>query len=230
MLKLVKDTTVARFERSWKATALVGTVLPLSVILLDGATRAGYSPYRHGVSQLTSGESAWLERGTYVLCGVLVAVFATGLRRRITGAPGGLWGPLLIGAMGAGLVIAGIFPTDPALGYPPGQPAVVTASGRLHQVGGSLLFTGLIGAGFVLAGYFRHLGRRKWRTYSMATGATVTMTAVAAGVLYRLTTTGKVDGAPVGALELAAFVLGFGWLALVAWRGLSGVPTDLTRS
>lgn len=224
------DVAVTRFQRTIRACGVSGAVLLLAVILIDGATRTGYSPYRHGVSQLTLGDTAWLERGTYVVCGGLVAALGIGLRRRIAGAPGGTWGPWLVMAVGAGLMVAGVFPTDPALGYPPGQAAVVTTSGRLHQVGGSLLFIGLIGGCFVFARYFGHVQRPGWRMYSIATGIAVTLTAMAAGVLYRLATVAGVSDAPVGALELTAFLLGFAWLATIAWRRLPTTPSESSRS
>lgn len=208
-----------RVEPLLRIAGVIGPLLLLLVILADGATRPGYSPWSHGVSQLTLGDRAGWERATYVICGLLVLGFGGGVGRRTAGAPGGKWGPWLVGAIGAGLVVAGIFPTDPALGYPPGEADVVTVSGRLHQVGGSLLFIGLIGGCFVLARYFGHRSRRGWRLLSIVVGVAVSVTAMAAGLLYRLATVNDVTDAPVGALELTAFVLGFGWLAMVAWRG-----------
>jgi hypothetical protein len=49
-------------------------------------------------------------------------------------------------AAGIGLVVAGIVQTNPALGYPPGEPSVVTPSSVVHQVAGLFLFGGLSGA------------------------------------------------------------------------------------
>ena len=38
---------------------------------------------------------------------------------------GATWGPLLLGVYGLGLIAAGVFATDPALGYPPGAPLLL---------------------------------------------------------------------------------------------------------
>jgi hypothetical protein len=55
--------------------------------------------------------------------------------------------------------VAGLVPTDPALGYPPGQPTGVTTGGLIHQVAGFALFAGLSAAAFVLARRLREASR-----------------------------------------------------------------------
>ncbi|MGW3352986.1 DUF998 domain-containing protein [Nonomuraea rubra] len=108
-------------------------------------------------SGVVAGERAWLQTINFVLGGLLVAAFALGVRRVLRPGRGATWGPILLATAAAGLVVAGPVPTDPALGYPPGQANVVTTSGRVHQVAGFLLFAGLSGAAFALAG---RLGER----------------------------------------------------------------------
>jgi hypothetical protein len=66
-------------------------------------------------------------------------------------------GPTLLAA--AGIVVAGIVPTNPALEYPPGEPSVVTPSSVVHQIAGLFLFGGLSGAAFVLAPRLRAASR-----------------------------------------------------------------------
>ena len=64
---------------------------------------------------------------------------AVGMRRVLHPGPGGAWGPLLVGAFGVGLVIAGVFVVDPGAGFPPGAPAGaperLSWHGILHEVG-----------------------------------------------------------------------------------------------
>lgn len=194
----------------------VGAVALLGMILLEGATRPGYSPIRHGVSQLTSGESSWPHRTGYVVCGVLILAFAVGLKQSLATGVGRRWGWLLCGFVGAGVVLAGIFPTDPALGYPPGATAEISLSGGLHQVGGTLLFAGLIGGCFTWARRFKTAAHRGWFAYCLASGIIVAVTAFAAGIGYRLATNGTLAAPPIGLLELVAFLAGFGWLAVLA--------------
>ena len=107
-----------------------GVLMP-ALILADGATRPGYSLWRHGASQLGTGERWWLLTLTFVVSGLLLLLFAAGLRRALQPGKASTWGPYLMVAAGLSLVAAGIIPTDPALGYPPGEPAVATAAGRI---------------------------------------------------------------------------------------------------
>ena len=92
------------------------------VFLIEGATRPGYGARRHYVSQLSLGEGGWMQIANFLLCGLLSLCFALGLRRTLQGSTGATWGPLLLAVFGLGLIVAGIFVTDPALGYPPGAP------------------------------------------------------------------------------------------------------------
>ena len=73
-----------------------------------------------------------------------------------------------------GLLGAGIFVADPALGFPPGTPAGPPASisrhGLLHFVSGGLGFFALIAACMVFARRFAALRQPGWAVYSLATG------------------------------------------------------------
>lgn len=145
-------------------------------------------------------------------------VCAIGLRQVMRVGAGAVWGPRLVGAVAAGLVLAGVFPTDPALGYPPGTGEKVSLAGGVHQLGGTLLYVGLIGACFVWGRRFVRSGESGWALYSRTTGAAVTLLAVGAGVVYRLVQKDVLTTGPAGALELASFVLGFAWITIVVAR------------
>jgi hypothetical membrane protein len=97
-----------------------GILLP-SLILIDGATRPGYSLWHHGASQLGTGERGWLQTVNFVVGGLLLLAFAAGVRRVLPPGRGAGAGPGLLSAAALALAMAGIVPTDPALGYPPGQ-------------------------------------------------------------------------------------------------------------
>jgi Protein of unknown function (DUF998) len=137
---------------------VAGAMLP-TVLWIDGATRPGYSLWHHGASQLGLGERASLQTGNFVLAGILVVGFSIGVRRVLQSGRGATWGSSLLSAAGIGLVVAGIVPTNPALGYPPGEPSVVTPGTVVHQVAGLFLFGGLSGAAFVLAPRLRTASR-----------------------------------------------------------------------
>ncbi|GAA1761409.1 DUF998 domain-containing protein [Nonomuraea bangladeshensis] len=193
---------------------LAGVLLP-ALLWADGASRPGYSLWHHGASQLGTGERAWLQTVNFVLAGLLLLAFSAGLRQSLHGGRGATWGPLLLVITAAGLIVAGLVPTDPALGYPPGQPAGVTTSGLVHQVAGFALFTGLSAAAFVLARRLRKEGQG-WALYSRLSGGLIIGFAFAAGIAYRLDTLGVWQPAPAGLLEHLSLLTGFSWVIAVA--------------
>src|SRR5437868_15192679 len=99
---------------------IVGPLLFITVFLLEGAVRPGYSQWRHYVSQLATGDGGWMQVVNFLVCGTLVIAFAVGLRSALRGSRGSIGGPVLIGFFGSALLVAGVFVTDPALGYPVG--------------------------------------------------------------------------------------------------------------
>jgi hypothetical protein len=192
---------------------VAGAMLP-TVLWIDGATRPGYSLWHHGASQLGLGERAGLQTGNFVLVGILVVGFSIGVRRVLQSGRGANWGPTLLAAAGIGLVVAGTVPTNPALGYPPGEPSIVTPSSVVHQVAGLFLFGGLSGAALVLAPRLRE-GSRSWATYTRISGLLIIVFAIAAGIAYRLDTQGVWRPAPAGLLEHVSLLAGFGWLIAI---------------
>ena len=113
----------------WLLTCgVIGPVLFVVAFLIEGAIRPDYDPARVFVSQLSLGDEGWLQVANFVVSGLLIAAFAVGLRRVLASGLASRWGPNLIGLVGLGLVISGIFVTDPALGYPPGTPQGLTPS------------------------------------------------------------------------------------------------------
>jgi hypothetical protein len=191
-----------------------GVLVPVA-LWADGATRPGYSLWHHGASQLGTGERAWLQTANFLLGALLLGLFAIGLRRALQSGRSATWGPALIATAAVGLAVAGLVPTDPALGYPPGQPEGLTAAGGVHQAAGLALFAGLSGAAFALA---RRLGAvgRAWTRYLRASGSLVIVFAFAAGIAYRLDTLGIWRPAPAGLLEHLALLAGFCWITAVA--------------
>jgi hypothetical protein len=119
---------------------------------------------------------------------------------------------MLIGTFGLGLLVAGLFPADPANGFPPGTPdgapAAISRSAKLHGVGFLLAFGSLTAACIVLARRFRRAGRRGWMTFSAVTGAAIPPI-VLAGM--------SMPGATSLLFALVA-VIGFGWVSAVAAR------------
>lgn len=196
--------------------------LVIVVVLIDGATRPGFDLWRHGVSQLGLGEQGWGVRAILLASGVLFVFFAVGVGRLVPAVPAvpavGGWTARWVAMVGAGLVVAGLAPTDPALGYPPAmpEPASISWTAAVHQVGGMMLFAGLVGAPTTAARRFARAGRRGWVGYSAASAAGVAALAVAGGMVFRLIQRGVVDDGPAGLLELTALLVGFGWTTAFA--------------
>jgi hypothetical membrane protein len=137
-------------------------------------TRPGFDLRRHAISMLTLGDQGWMQRGTFVATGLLVLVAAAGIRRALRGGRAGTWGPLLLAGYGGGLLVAGLFTPDPALGFPPGAPAgmAATMSGHalLHTIAFFVAFISLVAAVFAFARRFAGARDRHWTLYCLATG------------------------------------------------------------
>src|SRR5438094_6995071 len=135
---------------------VVGPLLFIAVFLIEGATRPGYNPWRMYVSQLGTGPGGWVQVVNFLVCGALVLAFAIGVRMAIAGTRGSVGAPLLLGVFGVTMWAAGIFTTDPGLGYPVGAPEVHTTHGLIHGFAGLAVFTFLPAARFVTAWHFAH--------------------------------------------------------------------------
>lgn len=136
-------------------------------------TRDGFDMRRHALSMLSNGEFGWIQITNFLLSGVLVIAGAVGVRRALHPGRAGTWGPILLAGYGFGLIGAGIFCADPALGFPPGTPLApqpMSRDGLLHFVFGGIAFYSLIAACFVFARRFLEQRRPGWAVYSIGTG------------------------------------------------------------
>lgn len=220
----VAGASGARATRRLLACGAVGAPLFVVVFMVDGATRRGYSPAEHAVSQLSLGERGWLQIASFVVTGLLMLAFAVGLRRALHPGRGAAWGPLLVGAFGLALVGSGVFVMDPMRGYPPGAPPGIPPDvswhHAVHDSLGLVVFTVLPLASLALARRFAaEPGGRGWAACSVATAAVMLALLVAFGTAWE----GGDRGA--GLLQRGMIVAGWGWIALVAVRLLrSGRP------
>ncbi len=137
---------------------VVGPPLFIVTFLIEGATRPGYSWWRNYVSSLATGDGGWVQIANFLVWGTLAIAFSIGVVRTGLVAPG-----VLIFLYGAGLLVAGVFVTDPSLGYPPGAPAEHTTHGMIHGLAGLGVFTLNAVAAFVVAQhFFRDRGSHAW--------------------------------------------------------------------
>lgn len=190
----------------------------LVVAIAQMIARPGFDLARHTVSSLQNGEFGWVQSANFLSCGLLALLCAAGVRQLLRGARGGTWGPLLIGIFGAGMIIAGAFPPDPAFGFPEGAPAgapeAISTQGALHGLGFFSAFPAVIAGAFVLS---RHFGTALpgWRNSSLAAGVTTPLLLILGTVAFPDTS---------GVFALAAGAISFSWLSAVAWRLAGGLP------
>jgi hypothetical protein len=115
-----------------------------------------------------------------------------------------------------GLLGAGIFPTDPVSGYPPGTPDRLSGyswHGAFHDLFSLVAFVALAVACFVFGRRFAVRGERGWATYSAVTGVVFVVTFILSSAGFGQTGV-LVNFA--GLLQRVAVTVGFGWLTLLA--------------
>lgn len=209
------------------ACGVIGPLLFIVVFLIEGATRPDYSAWRHFVSLLSLGDQGWMQIANFLICGVLVLGFAVGLRRVLYPGKGATWGPLLIGIFGLCLIGAGIFVTDPLLGYPPGEPAVLTPHGAIHIILSLVVFGALPAACFVLARRFAgDPAWRGWAFYSVATGILV----LVFFIVTDMAASSADPNAPAGLFQRICIIIGWGWISLIAFRLMRKGPPIPART
>jgi hypothetical protein len=216
------NVQAASAREGWRWAGLAGPILFVAVFLVEGSLRAGYDPVRMQVSYLSLGERGPIQVASFLVTAALIGVFAIGLRRELAGAGGAAarGGPLAIGAVALGLLVAGIFSTMPAFGYPPGTPDAfptdIPPNGYLHVAGALLLFGGLITAPLVFARRFRAAGLDRWSWASIAVAVVVL---VAFGASSADPSGRPFVPAAAGLLQRIAIIAGLGWIATLAALG-----------
>jgi Protein of unknown function (DUF998) len=205
--------------------AAAGLTTFVATFLVEGATRPGYSPWRHAVSQLSLGLFGWVNTIAILLTALALLAFAAGLRSALPTGVGSIWGPRLIGVAGVGFLLAAAFPIDPALGYPPGTPAQHSLPGLVHGLVITVAFGCLSATCFVMARRFASdQAWRGWARYSTVTGLLVAAGYLATSVLTGLDQAGVLSNTPGGLIQRGMIVAGFGWIVLLAVRLLRQQP------
>lgn len=198
-----------------------GLLAPVAFVLgflVEGTTRPGYSAWRHAVSQLSLGPGGPVNVALLLLGAAGVAALAIALSPAFPGDHP-RWTPRLVATASIALALLAVFPIDPGLGYPPGQPATPRWPGLIHGIAGTVLFAALTAAPLTLARHVRgHAAWASFRTYSLATGLTVAVTYPATVALTSLDQAGQWTNAPAGLVQRVALIVGIGWCALLAAR------------
>jgi Protein of unknown function (DUF998) len=192
--------------------------------LVEGAVRDGYRPLRHPVSSLALGSRGWIQTGNFAVAGTLILAGAAGLARADDPAASRRAAPALIGAAGAGLIGAALFPTDPVSGYPPQTPDALTRpspTGIAHNIAAVPVFVGLPAAALASGWRSWQAGQRRFGLYSAGTAvtmlATMALAAAGFGQSPRLVHLG-------GLFQRASIITGFSWLTALSVRALQRAP------
>ena len=208
-----------RMLRTDEALLTCGVVLApvfYIVVLIQMATRTGFDITRHAISSLSLGDAGWIQITNFVTTGTLAILFAIGVRWALRGGKAGTAAPLLIGLYGLGMIMAGVFPPDAALGFPPGtpdeMPATMSTSATLHSIAFFTAFTSLVITCYVFRRRFTSQGEQRWAKSSIAVG-------IAAPVLIALGTAALPRIA--GVFFFIVGLVAFGWLSAVAARLLA---------
>ncbi|MGN9843092.1 DUF998 domain-containing protein [Nonomuraea sp. H19] len=209
----VATTTGTSVSTRTLLTAAVATTPVWALVSLAQVfTRDGFDLTRHPLSALATGSLGWIQIANFLVVGALMIAGSFGLRRVLSGKPGGTWAPRLLMVNGIGMLAAGVFVMDPADGFPVGTPAGMPAAmswhSILHMASGSVSFIALAAAGFVLGRHFSRAGARGLAIASRFAGV-----AVIVGNGWAMT------GGRAGSLTLAVGVTtAMAWISLVAAR------------
>lgn len=223
MLSAQPRTTSSAFLRYSMLAGVVGPVLFVIVLLIEGATRPGYSAWRNFGSQLSLSDQGWEQIANFLMCGLLCLWFALGLRRVLVTGKGSVAAPVALAIFGMGLIVAGIFVTDPELGYPSSAGTAPhsffhsSVHSLIHGFAGLIVFASLAVACFVMARRFAGDPRwRGWAAFSITTGVVLVLSFVASNVTSVLDERGVWPNAPTGLIQRIGVIVGWAWIALLA--------------
>jgi len=128
--------------------------------------RPGYDQLSQYGSELGTGPNATIMNANFVVTGLLIIVFATGLFANIRGVRWTRMGSILLGVFGAGEGAGGFFPCDP------GCPITAQSVSQLtHNVDAVIDFVAIALAPFLFSLGLNSDDRWKgYRSYSLVTG------------------------------------------------------------
>ena len=184
------------------------------VVLAQILTRTGYDISRQPLSLLALGEAGWIQTANFIIAGLLGLGLAASLFG-IDKGPSGFVAAAFITVFGVGIILAGLFPSDPSMGFPPGAPEgipeVMSQAAKIHGLGFMISFSALTLA-------FTAFGFMFWadsRAVAIASFAMVVIIPVVIGAGMS-----RMDWASLAFFGAGA--LSFGWLTFVSyflWKG-----------
>jgi hypothetical membrane protein len=188
---------------------------------------AGYSWSSQEISDLgaLTARHAWVWNLADSLSGLLILIFAVGLFPIVRSSRAGRFGAVLIGVVGAGSVIDGIFREDCPLSTSDACQRLQDGPGlswhhQAHDIESVVVVLAMLAAPFVLAKAFHRTEElRGLRPYTLATGAVLVVATVLYVFLYG-------DAGAGIAQRLVALVF-MAWIAVLSISVLKvGPPAD----
>jgi hypothetical protein len=182
-----------------------GAVSFVAVFLVNDKLKPAYDPVHDFVSEAAIGPGGWVQIANFLTAGALLALSSLALTRAVS-----RWTGRLVRIVGAGLMAAGVFVTDPV----PNDHT--TWHGTVHNIVSVPVFACLALACFTAAKWRPTLD---WRFYCLATG-------IAVPALFG--TAGAVTGTS-GLWQRATIIVGWSWLAVLGLRALRLQPRQTDK-
>lgn len=197
-------------SRSLLRWGLVVGPFYLTVGLVQAFVRDGFDLGRHPLSLLANGPGGWVQTANFVLSGIMVIAVAIGIARALR--PQSRATAWFLGAFGASMIVAAIFPADPVDGFPVGTPlgypTTVSTPGLIHFIAGGLGFLALAVSCFAAAVAMSRRSLSWMARLSFVAGLAVILGFFSPMIL---------PGIAVGTVGIwFAVVVGWAWLALVS--------------
>jgi hypothetical protein len=223
--RMILNNGIDRTTRSLLICGQVGCFLFIVLFLVQGQLREAYSPMKFPISSLSIGHWGWIQITSFLISGLLIFLFAIGFHRATPLLKGSAWTSRLIGAVGFGLVGAGIFSSDPIYGYPMNEPlriAQFTVTGHLHDFFSIFVFVCLPIACFRMKKRFKEFNLTNWVNYTLISVIGMMTCFILAAIGFKQVPL-LVDFA--GAFQRLSILFGFTWLiALSRFINKTSVP------
>lgn len=201
------------------AIGIGGVIFFAIIVVLFHVIERDLNPIERFVSDYANGRAGWLQGIAFILFGSGIMAIAVGLYRELHQARRATAAAVLVGMMGLGVFLSGIFPTDVPLedgttGY--------TFAGQMHDIAGILGFLCLIVGTFLLRGVFA----RDPRWQSLARPARWFSWGILIGMIV-FVVVGEIANL-VGVLQRIWLIIVAAWLLLLAFhlRDLDADSTD----
>jgi hypothetical membrane protein len=182
------------------AAGIAGPIIFAVVALTQSLLRPDHSLVEHPISALAAGPSGWVQNVNFLVFGLLMIAYATGLHLGVRPGRAGVVGFAFLILSGIGLMWGGVFPATDATG-------AFDEDRLLHVPGFIMTF---LGGGIGLIVMSRRMARDpRWQSaalYALATGVAMLVLILVGGGLVRP------SGAP-----LHAWLGLFQWVLLAVW-------------